>query len=69
LWPARAALARPWLHLAQGLYGGSILLGSGFVLLAVPRIFRFSFLALGAFVLLACAAVSFVSRDESPSTL
>jgi MFS family permease len=32
------ALAGPRLHLAQGLYGGSILLGSGFVILAVPRI-------------------------------
>lgn len=29
----------PRLHLAQGLYGGSILLGSGFVILAVPRIY------------------------------
>ncbi len=33
------ALAGPRLHLAQGLYGGSILLGSGFVILAVPRIY------------------------------
>src|SRR5579872_3648007 len=33
------ALAGPRLPLAQGLYGGSILLGSGFVILAVPRIF------------------------------
>ena len=32
-------LAGPRLHLAQGLYGGSILLGSGFVILAVPQIF------------------------------
>jgi MFS transporter, NNP family, nitrate/nitrite transporter len=28
----------PRLHLAQGLYGGSILLGSGFVILAIPRL-------------------------------
>ncbi len=33
------ALAGPRMHLAQGLYGGSILLGSGFVILAVPRIY------------------------------
>lgn len=33
------ALAGPKLHLAQGLYGGSILLGSGFVILVVPRIY------------------------------
>ncbi len=32
------ALAGPRLNLAQGMYGGSILLGSGFVILAVPRI-------------------------------
>jgi ACS family D-galactonate transporter-like MFS transporter len=32
-------LAGPRLHLAQGLYGGSILLGSGFVILAVPWIY------------------------------
>ena len=31
-------LAGPRLHLAQGFYGGSLLLGSGFVILAVPRI-------------------------------
>jgi len=31
--------AGPSLKLAQGLYGGSILLGSGFVILAVPRIY------------------------------
>jgi len=36
------ALAGPRLHLAQGLYGGSILLGSGFVILAVPRIYAFT---------------------------
>jgi len=33
------ALAGPGLHFAQGLYGGSILLGSGFVILAVPRFY------------------------------
>ena len=33
------ALAGPRLHLAQGLYGASIVLGSGFVILAVPRIY------------------------------
>ena len=32
------ALAGPRSSLAQGMYGGSILLGSGFVILAVPRI-------------------------------
>ena len=26
------------LHLAQGLYGGSVVLGSGFVLFAVPQL-------------------------------
>lgn len=31
------AMAGPRLNFAQGLYGGSILLGSGFVILAVPR--------------------------------
>ncbi len=36
------ALAGPRLHLAQGLYGGSILLGSGFVILVVPRIYSLS---------------------------
>jgi len=36
------ALAGPRLHLAQGLYGGSILLGSGFVILVVPRIYTFA---------------------------
>ncbi len=36
------ALAGPRLHLAQGLYGGSILLGSGFVILVVPRIYALS---------------------------
>jgi MFS family permease len=32
------ALAGPRVHFAQGLYGGSILLGSGFVILALPRV-------------------------------
>jgi len=32
------ALAGPRLSFAQGLYGGSILLGSGFVIFAVPRV-------------------------------
>jgi MFS family permease len=36
------ALAGPRLHLAQGLYGASIVLGSGFVILAVPRIYLFA---------------------------
>ncbi|HTM47381.1 MAG TPA: MFS transporter [Bryobacteraceae bacterium] len=31
--------AGPRLHLAQGLYGGSILMGSGFVIFAVPLLF------------------------------
>lgn len=33
------AVSGPRLHLAQGLYGGSILLGSGFVILVVPRVY------------------------------
>jgi nitrate/nitrite transporter NarK len=33
------ALAGPRLHLAQGLYGASIMLGSGFVILVLPRIY------------------------------
>ena len=33
------ALAGPRLHVAQGFYGGSILLGSGFVIFLVPRIY------------------------------
>jgi MFS family permease len=33
------ALAGPRLHVAQGMYGGSILLGSGFVILALPRVY------------------------------
>src|SRR5205823_1536534 len=28
----------PELHIAQGLYGGSVMLGSGFVIFAVPRL-------------------------------
>jgi MFS family permease len=32
------ALRGPRLHIAQGLYGGSILLGSGFVVLVLPRV-------------------------------
>lgn len=32
------ALRGPRLHFAQGLYGGSILLGSGFVILVLPRV-------------------------------
>jgi len=35
------SVAGPRLHLAQGLYGGSILLGSGFVILMVPRLYFF----------------------------
>lgn len=34
-----AVFAGPRLHLAQGMYGGSILLGSGFVIFAVPMLF------------------------------
>ena len=34
-----ALFAGPRLHLAQGMYGGSILLGSGFVIFAVPILF------------------------------
>jgi MFS family permease len=33
------AAAGPRLNLAQGLFGGSVLLGSGFVILAVPRLY------------------------------
>lgn len=43
------------LHLAQGLYGGSILLGSGFVLLAVPRLLEL-FSWRGAFLSTAAVA-------------
>jgi NNP family nitrate/nitrite transporter-like MFS transporter len=45
------------LNLAQGLYGGSILLGSGFVILAVPRISLWAGWR-GAFVISAVVAVS-----------
>ena len=34
-----AARAGPWLNLAQGLFGGSVQLGAGFVILAVPRLY------------------------------
>ncbi len=44
------------LHFAQGLYGGSILLGAGFVIYGVPR-FAASFGWRGAFMTTACAAV------------
>jgi MFS family permease len=51
------ALAGPRLHLAQGLYGGSILLGSGFVILAVPRIFVWTGWR-GAFLVTTAVAVA-----------
>jgi NNP family nitrate/nitrite transporter-like MFS transporter len=51
--------AGPRLHLAQGFYGGSVLLGSGFVIYAVPLLSR-AFGWRGAFLctaaLAACAA-------------
>jgi nitrate/nitrite transporter NarK len=50
------ALAGPRLNLAQGLYGGSILLGSGFVILAVPRISQWAGWR-GSFVISATFAV------------
>lgn len=50
------ALAGPRLHLAQGFYGGSILLGSGFVILAVPRISQWAGWR-GTFVISAAVAV------------
>src|SRR5207244_7087370 len=34
-----AARAGPWLNLAQGPFGGSVQLGAGFVILAVPRLY------------------------------
>jgi MFS family permease len=50
------ALAGPRLNLAQGLYGGSILLGSGFVILAVPHISQWAGWR-GSFVISATFAV------------
>jgi nitrate/nitrite transporter NarK len=44
-------------HLAQGYYGGSILLGSGFVIFAVPR-FASTFGWRGGFVITAAAATA-----------
>lgn len=44
-----ARLAGPRLHLAQGYYGGSILLGSGFVIFALPQVLA-AFGWRGAFV-------------------
>lgn len=44
-------------HLAQGYYGGSILLGSGFVIFAVPR-FAAAYGWRGAFLITAAAAVA-----------
>jgi len=50
------ALAGPRLHLGQGLYGASIVLGSGFVILAVPRIYLLAGWR-GAFVTTAAVGV------------
>ena len=49
------ALAGPRLSFAQGMYGGSILLGSGFVIFAVPRISMWSGWR-GAFLISAAVA-------------
>ena len=51
------ALAGPRLHFAQGLYGGSILLGSGFVILAVPQIQMWAAWR-GAFLITAAVAAA-----------
>jgi len=53
-----AAAAGPRLNLAQGLFGGSVQLGAGFVILVVPRInllagWRAAFLVSGGMVLIA----------------
>ena len=45
------------LHLAQGIYGGSVLLGAGFIIFAVPQMLDLVGWR-GAF--LACAAIAFV---------
>ena len=59
------ATAGPRLHVAQGFFGGSIQLGAGFVILAVPRLnlltgWRATFLVSGAMAL--AAAVIWLSR-------
>jgi nitrate/nitrite transporter NarK len=47
----------PRMHLAQGLYGGSVLLGSGFVIFAVPQ-FLAAFGWRGTFFATACLALA-----------
>src|ERR1700690_1954638 len=69
------ALAGPRLHVAQGFFGGSIQMGAGFVILAVPRLnltagWRVTFLvsagmALTAAIVLMAAAPS-VAPVASP---
>jgi nitrate/nitrite transporter NarK len=54
------ATAGPRLHVAQGFFGGSIQLGAGFVILAVPRLYllagwRATFIVSGAMALTAAA--------------
>jgi len=54
-----ASFRGPALHLAQGLYGGSVLLGSGFVVLAVPQMldifgWRGAFLGCAVIALAVC---------------
>jgi len=66
------AAAGPRLNLAQGLFGGSVLLGSGFVILAVPRLYlwvgwRGTFVVSAAMATLAWL-VWIVAAPEIPSS-
>jgi len=64
--------AGPRMHLAQGLYGGSVLLGSGFVIFAVPQFlaalgWRSAFFATAGLALAALAAwMLAVPRPPAP---
>jgi MFS family permease len=65
-----AAYPEPKAHLAQGYYGGSILLGSGFVIFAVPQVaaafgWRGGFLATAGMA--AAAWIVWVSAAPSPA--
>jgi len=64
------AIEGPRLNFAQGLYGGSILMGSGFVILAVPRIdistgWRASFIVSATVAAAACLLWIFASPAVS----
>jgi len=59
------------LHLAQGLYGGSILLGAGFVIFAVPQMldvvsWRGAFMGCGAIALAACLCCRWAAPRPEP---